>query len=164
MTLRGIPQVSFLVYDGKMNPIDQVTTDQSGYAYVEDLGITGKVYLRELEAEGYIVDTALKTVYVRPGETTEVTWKNTPITGQLQIWKKSADDNPINGFPAGTPLQGAVFGMWDIPTGTVAPQPGHLPMESSPVAAIDEALDEMRESGELEELSTRYFGQDITSQ
>lgn len=30
------------------------------------------------------------------------------------------------------------------------------------VAAIGEALDEMRESGELAELSTRYFGQDIT--
>ena len=109
----GVPQVSFLVYDSRMNPIDQVTTDQSGYAYVEDLGITGKVYLRELEAEGYIVDTALKTVYVRPGETTEVTWKNTPITGQIQIWKKSADDNPINGFPAGTPLQGATFEIYD---------------------------------------------------
>ncbi|MPM63967.1 hypothetical protein SDC9_110852 [bioreactor metagenome] len=110
---RGVPQVSFLVYDGQMNPIDQVTTDQSGYAYVEDLGVTGKLYLRELEAEGYIVDTALKTVYVRPGETTEVTWKNTPITGQIQIWKKSADDNPITGFPTGTPLQGATFEIYD---------------------------------------------------
>lgn len=110
---RGVPGVSFLVYDGRMNPIDQVTTDQRGYAYVDDLGIEGKVYLRELEAEGYVVDTALKTVYVRPGETTEVRWENTPITGQIQIWKKSADDNPINGFPAGTPLEGAVFEIYD---------------------------------------------------
>ena len=110
---RGVPDVSFIVYDSNHNPIDQVTTDQSGYAYVDDLGIEGKVYLRELEAEGYVVDTALKTVYVRPGETTEVRWENTPITGQIQIWKKSADDNPINGFPAGTPLEGAVFEIYD---------------------------------------------------
>ena len=27
---RGVPGVSFLVYDGRMNPIDQVTTDQKG--------------------------------------------------------------------------------------------------------------------------------------
>ena len=35
---RGIPDVTFLVYDGDMNPIDQVTTDQNGYAYINDLG------------------------------------------------------------------------------------------------------------------------------
>ena len=109
----GIPNISFIIYDSNHNPIDQVTTDQSGYAYVDDLGITGKVYLRELEAEGYILDTALKTVYLRAGETTEITWKNTPITGQIQIWKRSADDNPINGFPAGTALEGAVFEIYN---------------------------------------------------
>ena len=109
----GIPNISFIIYDSNHNPIDQVTTDQSGYAYVDDLGITGKVYLRELEAEGYILDTALKTVYLRASETTEITWKNTPITGQIQIWKKSADDNPINGFPASTALEGAVFEIYN---------------------------------------------------
>lgn len=113
VTSRGIPGVTFLVYDGQMNPIDQVTTDQNGYAYIDDLGFSGKLYLRELEAEGYILDTALKTVYAKAGETVEVTWKNTPITGQIQIWKKSADDNAINGFPAGTPLEGAVFEIYD---------------------------------------------------
>lgn len=72
------------------------------------------VYLRELEAaEGYILDEEYKTVYVRPGRTAEIEWVNTAITGQIQIWKKSADDNPINGFPAGTPLEGAVFGIYN---------------------------------------------------
>ena len=113
VTGRGIPGVTFLVYDGQMSPIDQVTTDQNGYAYIDDLGFSGKLYLRELEAEGYILDTALKTVYAKAGETVEVTWKNTPITGQIQIWKKSADDNAINGLPAGTPLEGAVFEIYD---------------------------------------------------
>ena len=109
----GIPNVSFIVYDSKHNPIDQVTTDQDGYAYVQNMGITGKVYLRELEAEGYVQDTNLKSVYLRAGETTEITWKNTPITGQIQIVKKSANDNPINGLPAGTLLEGAVFEIYD---------------------------------------------------
>ena len=113
VTGKGVYGVTFLLYDGSMNPVTQVTTDQNGYAYVDDLGFTGKMYLREMEAEGYIMDTQLKTVYVKAGETTEVTWKNTPITAQIQIWKKSADDNAINGFPAGTALEGAVFEIYD---------------------------------------------------
>ncbi|MCQ4864959.1 SpaA isopeptide-forming pilin-related protein [Pseudoflavonifractor phocaeensis] len=112
-TGKGVPNVTFLLYDRNMNPLDQFVSDQNGYAYIDDLGISGKVYLRELEAEGYIVDQDLKTVYVRPGETTEVVWKNTPIMGQIQIIKKSADDNPINGLPAGTPLEGARFEIYD---------------------------------------------------
>ena len=54
-----------------------------------------------------------KTVYVRPGHTAEIEWVNAAITAQIQIWKKSADDNPINGFPAGTPLEGAVFEIYN---------------------------------------------------
>ena len=113
VTGRGVYGVSFIVYDSNHTPIDQITTDQDGYAYLDSLEFSGKLYLRELEAEGYVVDTQIKTVYVKPGETREIEWKNTPIMGQIQIWKKSADDNPINGFHAGTPLEGAVFEIYD---------------------------------------------------
>ena len=112
-TRKGIYGVTFLLYDGNMNPVDQFTTDQNGYAYIDTLELSGKVYLRELENEGYIVDEQLKSVYVKPGETTEITWENRAITGQIQIIKKSADDNPINGLPAGTLLEGAVFEIYD---------------------------------------------------
>ena len=113
VTGKGIYGVSFLIYDGNQKPIDQVTTDQNGYVYLDSLDFSGKIYVREMENKGYIADTQLKTFYIKPGETTEITWKNTPIMGQIQIWKKSADDNPINGFPAGTPLEGAVFEIYD---------------------------------------------------
>ena len=109
----GIPGVSFILYDETHTPIDQQTTDDRGYAWFEDLVGSGRFYLRELENEGYIPDTQEKTVYVRSGETTEVTWENTPITGQIQIVKKSADYNPTNGLPAGTLLEGAVFEIYD---------------------------------------------------
>ena len=112
-TGEGIPNVTFLVYDSTQTPIDQITTDQSGYAYLDSLTFSGKLYLRELEAEGYLVDQDLKTVYVKPGETTLVEWENTPILGQIQVIKTSANDNPINGLPAGTPLEGAVFEIYD---------------------------------------------------
>ena len=112
-TRKGIYGVTFLLYDGNMNPVDQFTTDQNGYAYIDTLDLSGKVYLRELENEGYIVDEQLKTVYIKPGETTEITWENRAITGQIQIVKKSADYNHTNGLPAGTLLEGAVFEIYD---------------------------------------------------
>lgn len=112
ITGEGIPGVSFLLYDSGNNPIAQETSDDRGYVRFENL-TAGRYYLRELENEGYIPDTQRKTVYVRSGETTEVEWQNTPITGQIQITKRSADYNPTNGLPAGTLLEGAVFEITD---------------------------------------------------
>ncbi len=57
-------------------------------------------------------DTELKTVYVKSGRTTEITWENIPITGQIQIIKKSADYNPTTGLPAGR-TGGAIFEIYD---------------------------------------------------
>ena len=109
---KAIPGVTFLLYDSANTPIAQATSDDRGYAYFEDLP-AGRYSLRELENEGYVRDTQKKTVYVKSGETTEVEWKNTPITGQIQITKRSADYNPANGLPAGTLLEGAVFEIAD---------------------------------------------------
>ena len=109
---KAIPGVTFLLYDSANTPIAQATSDDRGYAYFEDLP-AGRYSLRELENEGYVRDTQKKTVYVKSGETTEVEWENTPITGQIQITKRSADYNPTNGLPAGTLLEGAVFEIVD---------------------------------------------------
>ena len=109
---KAIPGVTFLLYDSANIPIAQATSDDRGYAYFEDLP-DGRYSLRELENEGYVRDTQKKTVYVKSGETTEVEWENTPITGQIQITKRSADYNPTNGLPAGTLLEGAVFEIAD---------------------------------------------------
>ena len=112
ITGEGIPGVSFILYDSGNNPIAQETSDDRGYVRFEGLE-DGRYYLRELENEGYIPDMQKKTVYVKSGETTEVEWKNTPVTGQIQITKRSADYNPTNGLPAGTLLEGAVFEITD---------------------------------------------------
>lgn len=109
---KAIPGVTFLLYDSTNAPIAQATSDDRGYAYFEDLS-ADRYYLRELENEGYVRDTQKKTVYVKSGETTEVEWENTPITGQIQITKRSADYNHTNGLPAGTLLEGAVFEITD---------------------------------------------------
>ena len=104
----GIYGVTFLLYDSGNNPIAQETSDDEGYVRFEGL-TAGRYYLRELENEGYIPDTQRKTVYVSSGETTEVTWKNTPITGQIQITKYAEASSPITGQNSGTPLKGATY-------------------------------------------------------
>ena len=109
----GIPGVTFLLYDSGKNPIGQYTSDNRGYVYIEDLTKRGRYNQRELENEGNVPDTELKTVYDKSGRTTEITWENIPITGQIQIIKKSADYNPTTGLPAGTLLEGAIFEIYD---------------------------------------------------
>ena len=115
VTGEGIPGVSFLLYDSGNNPIAQETSDDQGYVRFEGLE-DGRYYLRELENEGYIPDTQKKTVYVKSGETTEIEWKNTPITGQIQVTKVSADYNSMNGWPAGTPIPNTVFEIYNART------------------------------------------------
>lgn len=115
ITGEGIPGVSFLLYDSGSNPIAQETSDDRGYVRFENL-TAGRYYLRELENEGYIPDTQKKTVYVKSGETTEIEWKNTPVTGQIQVTKVSADYNAMNGWPAGTPIPNTVFEIYNART------------------------------------------------
>jgi uncharacterized surface anchored protein len=115
-TGEGIYGVTFLLYDDTNTPIGQYTSDDRGYVYIGDLA-SGRYYLRELENEGYIVDTEKKTVYVRSGETTEITWENTPVTGQIQITKTSEDYNSTNGWPAGTPIPNTEFEIYNARTG-----------------------------------------------
>ena len=115
ITGEGIPGVSFILYDSGNNPIAQETSDDRGYVRFEGLE-DGRYYLRELENEGYIPDTQKKTVYVKSGETTEIEWQNTPITGQIQVTKVSADYNAMNGWPAGTPIPNTVFEVYNART------------------------------------------------
>ena len=113
-TGKGIYGATFLLYDSNNNPIGQYTTDQNGYIYMDEVLEDGRYYIREIKAaDGYNLDTQLKTIYVQYGATSEITWENTAVRGQIQIIKKSADDNPINGLPAGTLLEGAVFEVYD---------------------------------------------------
>ena len=114
-TGEGIYGVSFILYDSGNNPIAQETSDDRGYVRFENL-TAGRFYLRELENEGYIPDTQKKTVYVKSGETTEIEWQNTPITGQIQVTKVSADYNAMNGWPAGTPIPNTVFEIYNART------------------------------------------------
>ena len=120
VTGKGIFGVKFLLSDAKGNPVGTYESDNEGYVYVDGGLADGKYTVREIEcADGYILDTQPKTIYVEYGGCTTITWKNTAITGQLQITKTSADYNSMNGWPAGTPIPGTVFEVYHYRTGNL---------------------------------------------
>ena len=114
LTGEGIFGVTFLVSDSRGNPIGTYQSDNEGYVFIDKELADGKYTIREIEcADGYILDTQPKTVYIQYGGCSTITWPNTAVRGQIQIIKKSADYNSANGLPAGTPLAGAVFEIFD---------------------------------------------------
>lgn len=114
VTGEGIPGVKFLLYDSDNEPIGQFEKDDEGYIWIRKELPEGKYKLRELEpAEGYISDDSEKTFYVQKGRTTEIEWENTPEVGQIVITKRSSEFNELTGLPAGSPLSGAVFEIYN---------------------------------------------------
>ena len=114
LTGEGIYGVKFLISDAKGNPLGVYESDNEGYVFIDKELADGKYTARELEcADGYILDTQPKTIYIQYGGCSTITWPNTAVRGQIQIVKKSADYNPTNGLPAGTPLAGATFEIYN---------------------------------------------------
>ncbi|WP_409968048.1 SpaA isopeptide-forming pilin-related protein [Bengtsoniella intestinalis] len=135
VTGKGIYGVQFLVSDSKNNPIGVYTSDQNGYVFIDSELTDGKYYAREIEAaDGYILDTTVKTFYVEYGGTTMITWENTPILGQIQVTKYAGDTNQVTGVTAGSTLSGATFEISDYRTGAVV---GYITSDSRGIAASD---------------------------
>ncbi len=114
VTKQGIEGVKFLLYNADNEPIGQFESDDQGYIWIRRELPEGKYKLRELEpAEGYLSDNSEKTFYVQKGKTTEITWENTREAGQIVITKRSSEYNELTGLPAGSPLSGAVFEIYN---------------------------------------------------
>lgn len=85
--------------------VGDYTTDQDGYIELEDELTEGKYKVEEISLpSGYVLDSTVRTLRVKKGETTELVIENTPVLGQIQILKKSAQDNPVFNTPKGSLL------------------------------------------------------------
>ena len=124
VTGEGVYGVRFLIKDGHNNLIGEYSTDQDGYIELDNLLTDGKseikIKVEEVAAaEDYVLDDTVRTLRVRRGETTELVVENTPILGQIQVVKKSAQDNPVTNQSKGSLLEGAVFEITNADTGRV---------------------------------------------
>ncbi len=65
VTGKGIFGVKFLLSDAKGNPVGTYESDNEGYVYIDHALADGRYTIREIEcADGYILDTQPKTIYV----------------------------------------------------------------------------------------------------
>ena len=124
ITKKGIYGVRFLVKDEANNLIGEYSTDQDGYIELRDILTDGKseIKLKVEEiaaAQGYVLDSTVRTLRIRRGETTELVVENTPVLGQIQVVKKSSQDNPVTNQLKGSLLQGAVFEIENAETGRI---------------------------------------------
>ena len=124
VTKKGIYGVRFLVKDESNNLIGEYSTDQDGYIELDDILTDGKseveLKIEEIAAaQGYVMDSTVRTLRVRRGQTTELVVENTPVLGQIQVVKKSSQDNPITNQLKGSLLSGAVFEIENAETGRV---------------------------------------------
>jgi len=119
-TERPLHNVEFMVFDRFNNVVGIFHTDNNGLIDFSGILVQGRYTIRETRpANGFFRDDVPRTIEIVAGRITEITWTNIPYAGQIQILKVSADFNEINGLPAGTPLEGAIFEIRDQRTGNL---------------------------------------------
>jgi TQXA domain-containing protein len=117
---RPIYNVEFMVFDANNKAVGTYYTDNNGVIDFSAILTAGRYTIREMRAaSGYYRDDVPRTVEFTAGQVTEIRWENTPEMGQVQLTKKSADDNEVSGLPAGTPLAGATFEIYEYKSGNL---------------------------------------------
>jgi uncharacterized surface anchored protein len=118
---KPIYDVEFMLFDENKKVVGTYYTDNNGVIDFSGILTEGRYTLRETRAApNYYLDEIPKTVEFVRGKVTEIKWENTPKLGQIQLTKKSGDDNEVNGLSAGSPLSGAIFEVYDYKTGNLA--------------------------------------------
>ena len=112
--------VEFMVFDSNNKVVGNYTTDNNGIIDFAGILTEGRYTLRETRpAPGYYTDDMPRTIEFVSGKVTEIVWENTPQLGQIQITKKSGDDNEVTGLEKGSPLAGATFEIYEYKSGNL---------------------------------------------
>ena len=106
--------VTFDVLDEQGNVVDTITTDSNGEATTKRLPIDQKyTVLEKSTLQNYVLTEETQTVTLKPDQIKDITFENEKLKGYIEITKLSEDDNKYNGVAAGTPLEGAIFDIYD---------------------------------------------------
>ena len=114
VTKKPVPGTTFLIYDSRNNILGEFVSNDKGIVDIPRSIAAQRLRVKETKAApGYVLDEQIRTIDIKPGETTEIVWENQPLRGQIQIVKKAAADNPITKQKAGAVLEGAAFDVFD---------------------------------------------------
>ena len=106
--------VTFDVLDEKGQVVDTIKTDSKGEATTKRLPIDQKyTVLEKSTLQNYVLTEETQTVTLEQDKIKDITFENEKIKGYIEITKISEDDNKYNGVAAGTPLEGAIFDIYD---------------------------------------------------
>ncbi len=106
--------VTFDVLDEQGNVVDTITTDSNGEATTKRLPIDQEYTILEKSTlQNYVLTEETQTVILEQNQIKDITFENEKIKGYIEITKLSEDDNKYNGIVAGTPLEGAIFDIYD---------------------------------------------------
>lgn len=106
--------VTFDVLDEKGQVVDTIKTDSKGEATTKRLPIDQKyTVLEKFTLQNYVLTEETQTVTLEQDKIKDITFENEKIKGYIEITKVSEDDNKYNGVAAGTPLEGAIFDIYD---------------------------------------------------
>lgn len=126
-TGKGIYNVLVEIKDYRNNYVGQFRSDNSGNIYLTDVLDAGRYTINILSVpSGYVKDTVPKTIVVKTGETTELTWRLSGEQGQVTIVTYSADDNVMMNIRKNTKLSGAIYTITDASGNQIASIQGDL--------------------------------------
>ena len=110
----GIYNVKVEILDSRNNYIGTYSSDDSGYINLDKVLNAGSYKVRIVTVpSGYDKDTTTRTVTVKVGETTLITWKLSGTKGQIRIITLSETDSAAMNIRKSSRLSGAEYEILD---------------------------------------------------
>lgn len=111
-----LENVKFKVMDKDGNVLEELITDKNGEAETSRYPIRdfSELKIQEVETiDTYVLDDEVHTIKLEENQIKNVTFENEKIKGQIEVTKVSSNDNKLTGDKKGTPLEGAIFEVYN---------------------------------------------------
>lgn len=111
-----LENVKFNVMDKDGNILEKLITDENGEAETSKYPVRDFAELKIQEVEtldAYVLDNEIHTIQLEENQIKNIIFENEKIKGQIEVNKVSANDNKLTGEKKGTPLEGAIFEVYN---------------------------------------------------
>lgn len=112
-----LENVKFNVMDKDGNILEELITDENGEAETSRYPVRDFTELKIQEVETldtYVLDDEIHTIQLEENQIKNIIFENEKIKGQIEVNKVSANDNKLTGDKKGTPLEGAIFEVYNL--------------------------------------------------